>query len=156
MRTKGKILNTAGRLIGGILLGLLGYIAFRLFTNSGGTVTGGIPESAHYIAAGCLFFAGYRDLGGLAGLNNANAAATGVRSTVLGVVIACTVFAILLMFRSFAQGQYLDPYKAVFDWIRLIFDLFVQAVTSPVMLPVLVIGGAISGILVAKANQNWR
>ena len=156
MRTKGKILNTAGRLIGGILLGLLGFVAFRAFIGSGGTITGGIPDSAPYITAACFFVAGYRDLGGLAGLNGANAALTGLRSTVVGMLIACVVFALLLMARSFIQGQYLDPYKAVFDWIRLIFDLFIQAALSPVMLPILVIGGAISGILVAKVNYNWR
>ena len=150
------MMNTAGRLIGGIIFAALAYVTMYYYIETGGTVRGGIPKTAPNWAAGCFFLAGYRDLGGNADLNGKSPAITGIRSAMWGLMMCSVVFALLLMGRSFSQGQYRDPYKAVFDWIRSIVDLFVQALTSPVILIGLLIGGALCGMIIAKVNHRWR
>ena len=155
MKTK-RMLNTAGRLIGGIVLGGLALVAMRIYMVSGGTVVGGIPDNMPWLAATMFFVASYRNLGEEAGLNGKSPAIAGIRSAFWGMILTSIVFAFLIMGRAFSQGQYFDPFKAVFDWIRTIFDVFVQGVTSPIILTALVLGGAICGIIVAGVNQRWR
>ena len=150
------VLNTAGRLVGGISMATLGYTTLSVYINGGGTVAGGIPEFAKWVAAACFFLAGWNYLGTHVGYGGRKSIIEGIKGTFVGLVIASMVLAVLLMGRAFILGQYFDPYKAVFDWVRQIFDLVVVALTTPATLGVLVIGGAVVGLITGFANARWR
>ena len=148
-------LPTAARLIGGLAMATLGYITMSAFIRSGGTVSGGIPDFVPWVTAGCFFLAGWNYLGTHVGYGGRQSIMAGLKATVVGMLISSSVLAALMMARAFILGQYFDPYKAVFDWIRLIFDLVVLSI-NPIMIGILVIGGAVVGAITGFTNARWR
>lgn len=150
-----KKLNTAANLIGGILLGLTGYIAMEVHRSTQVQLGETLPDWLSFVAAGCFFIFGWTNLGHSAGFGGMASLSRGLRSTILALMATCIVFGMIFIAGQLWSGYYLDPFKTIFDWFRISFEYFIDTFSVPVW-AVLVLGGLISGRLTGMANFNWR
>jgi hypothetical protein len=150
-----KKLNTAANLIGGLLLGLTGYVAMEVHRTTQVKLGETMPFWLSLVSGGCFFVFGWNGLGHNAGFGGMRSLANGLRATLLAAMATCIVFGLIFICGQLLGGYYLDPFKTIFAWFRISFEYFIDTFSVPVW-TILIIGGLISGRLTGMANWRWR
>lgn len=85
----------------------------------------------------------------------AEAAATGLRATSVGVLSALVLLAVGAMIKASLRGRYRGPMDAVLD----VFERFVDYGSALLAVPVLgmlFFGGMLAGMVTEAAGRRWR
>ncbi|MCC6008846.1 MAG: TrgA family protein [Rhodobacteraceae bacterium] len=144
---------TAAKLVAAICLAVLGFAGASLFYTF-------LPEGtrATYFApvsAGLGAVTGWRVLGGGVGRGLGPATGTGLRAAITLFVLALVVFSIReMLIRATRRhfGGLVDALTGTFDSIR---DYALLSL-DPRFWALMLLGGALAGLLAELANRRWR
>lgn len=144
---------TTAKLVAAVLFALIGWLAANAHVPALGenAAIGWFREITALIG----LLVGWRVMGSLVGQGYADAVGAGLRSSVTLVFFALLLFSIWLMFGQTQKMAYDGPMEAVLG----VFDFMLQQgrkMLVPGVLGVLVIGGALAGVLTEWAARRWR
>jgi len=144
---------TAAKLVAALLMAGLGYAAAWVIEPR-------LPEATRtaYMAEIAAFFGlvvGWRFLGARAGRGWVNALGFGLTAAVLMTLISVFAFAFYEMIRRSLRLAYDGPVEALEDTVRIAVDYAVFPL-APDIAALLLIGGAVAGLIVEAAGRAWR
>jgi hypothetical protein len=148
-------LNTSANLIGGILLGVTGYLAMEVHRMNAFELGKTLPFWLSFVGAGCFAYFGWTSLGHNPGFGEMRSLAAGLRAMILSLMASCIVFGLIFIGKQLMEGFYLNPFTTLFDWFRVSFEYFLDTFTLPVW-SILLLGSLIAGRLTGLANFRWR
>lgn len=146
---------TAPKLIAAILLGATGYFASEMHLSLAANSGSAFPYWVSNVGAICFAIIGWKSLGPRPGFGGMASIALGWRAAILALFVTCIVYGMLYQGQALLNGQYLDPFKTIFDWFRISFEFMVDTFSLPVW-GILLIGGAIAGRATGTAFRHWR
>ncbi|MBD3765107.1 MAG: TrgA family protein [Rhodobacterales bacterium] len=143
---------TAAKLVAAIVFALVGWLAADAVARglSQGTYTGLLREITAVIGLGV----GWVVMGPLTGRGYGPAVGTGLRCSATVVFWALLAFASYEMLLRSTRARYDGPMEAVLAVIDLVIDRGQMVLAVP-PLAVLVIGGALGGVLAEAAARRW-
>jgi hypothetical protein len=106
------------------------------------------------ITAGIGFAVGWFVMGGLVGPGYAEAAASGVRTSVTLVFFALLGFSVLQMVKKSYKMLYDGPMEAVLGVFEIMLD-YGRMMLQPDVLGVLAVGGILGGMVAEWAGRRW-
>jgi hypothetical protein len=98
---------------------------------------------------------GWSVMGSLVGQGYADAVGSGLRTSVTLAFFALLIFSTVLMFRETTRMTYDGPMEAVLGVFELMLE-HGRKMLTPGVLGVLVVGGALGGVLTEWAARRWR
>ena len=98
---------------------------------------------------------GWSVMGSLVGQGYADAVGSGLRTSVTLAFFALLIFSTVLMFRETTRMSYDGPMEAVLGVFELMLE-HGRKMLTPGGLGVLVVGGALGGVLTEWAARRWR
>jgi hypothetical protein len=144
---------TAAKLVAAISFAILAWVTCIV-------LEGALPEDKrigymYEVAVGSGALVGWFVSGAARRTGYAEAAATGLRTTTISVIVALGVLAVGTMLQNSARGRYRGLMDAILD----IFNKFVEFGT--LILPVVVLGtlffgGIVAGMATEWAGRRWR
>lgn len=99
--------------------------------------------------------AGWRVMGPQAGKGNWMAVNSGIKTAAVMVVFALVIFSIYEMLLQAFRPLYDGPMEAIMGAVGLAVDFFVNLLAWDVLL-LLVVGGALGGLLTEWAQRRWK
>jgi len=144
---------TTAKLVAAVVFALIGWLA----ANAHIPALGENPAIGRFreISALIGLVAGWSIMGSLVGRGYPDAVGSGLRTSVTLVFFALLIFSTVLMFRETARMTYDGPMEAVLGVFQLMLDNGRKMLT-PGVLGVLVVGGALGGVLTEWASRRWR
>ena len=144
---------TAAKLAAAILFALVAFATAQ-------AVMALFPDGAQYgsfalICAVIGALVGWRVMGPRAGRGMPNSAGTGVATSFVVVFWAIFFFAANEMIKNAIRTRYDGPFDAVIGWFGIAAD-YAAAIFDPVILGLLLVGGALSGLVVEWVSRRWR
>ena len=143
---------TAARLFAAFAFMAVGFFAAEVVKPhmSEGTQFGAFTPITALIGLVC----GWRILGPAAGRGNVQAFGTGVKTSVVMVLLGLLIFATEQMTVNSFRKLYDGPFDAVVGMIGIAVD-YAMKLGAPDILAVLVIGGGLAGLLTEWAGRRW-
>lgn len=152
---------TAAKLASAILFAGLGYVVSLLIAQltAQGAFEPKIPRETlfglfPYVNAGIGLLCGWLVMGPLAGRGFYAASGSGVRTAATLVFFSILVFSGREMILRSMKMRYGGPFEAVQGMFGLIVD-YAPVVIAPAVLVVLVLGGAVCGMLAEAVSKRW-
>jgi hypothetical protein len=144
---------TAAKLFGLILYFGIGWMAagFVVDTFPEGMVLTWFPLTIALIGA----WQGWMVAGGNAGKGIGMAFANGIRASVQLAFFGLLLFSLYTMFQRAARLRYDGAGEAVIATLELFLEYFLQSLTVPIW-GILLVGGAIAGLIVETVSRIWR
>jgi hypothetical protein len=146
------MMPTAAKLIAAVAFAIVAFIAAATYVPH-------MPEGSQIglfreITAGIGFAVGWFVMGGLVGPGYAEAAASGVRTSVTLVFFALLGFSVLQMVKKSYKMLYDGPMEAVLGVFEIMLD-YGRMMLQPDVLGVLAVGGILGGMLAEWAGRRW-
>ncbi|WP_224814689.1 TrgA family protein [Hasllibacter sp. MH4015] len=144
---------TGAKLVGGIVFMAVGWFAALqvILTMPEGTPATYFP---HTIAAIGLW-QGWMVMGNRAGAGIGSGIANGIRTSAQIAFFGLMLFALRTMFIRSSDLRYDSPGEATVDALNLFLEYFLQMLTVEIW-GVLLIGGAVGGLVTELAAKAWR
>ena len=144
---------TAAKLTAAVIFAILGFFAVQLY----------LPHLPQELPVGLLresaavlgIIIGWRVMGRLAGRGYTEAVGSGIRTSVALVFWALLLFAIQLMIKRAFKMMYEGPMEAVIGVFSLMLE-YGRALWAADVLALLLLGGALGGIVTEWAGKRWR
>ncbi len=144
---------TAAKLTAAVIFAILGFFAVQLY----------LPHLPQELPVGLLresaavlgIIIGWRVMGRLAGRGYTEAVGSGIRTSVALVFWALLLFAIHLMIKRAFKMMYEGPMEAVIGVFSLMLE-YGRALWAADVLALLLLGGALGGIVTEWAGKRWR
>ncbi|PIB25630.1 hypothetical protein BFP76_00380 [Amylibacter kogurei] len=144
---------TGAKLVAAITLMIVAYIASAVFMQSRVTELN-LMSSLLTGSAVIGFVTGWIVLGNEPGYGGIDSIAAGWRAIIVGVVVACFVYGLVVVTGTMADGGFSEPLNAVIAWIRISLTMMLRSF-DPFVWVILFLGGAIAGRLTGIANKRW-
>ncbi len=144
---------TTAKLVAAVIFALIGWLAANAHIPS----LGENPAIGRFreISALIGLAVGWGTMGSLVGKGYADAVGSGLRTSVTLVFFALLIFSTVLMFRETARMTYAGPMEAVLGVFQIMLD-HGRRMLVPGVLGVLIVGGALGGVLTEWASRRWR
>ena len=144
---------TAAKLFAAVAFAVLGFFAAEIFKPymPEGTKFGMLSEATALIGLLC----GWHIMGRSVGGGNRAAIGAGVRTSLALVFWALLIFSIEEMIVLAFRRSYDTPMQAVVGVIALMTD-FGKKLLTPEMVGLLLVGGALGGMLAEWSSRRWR
>ena len=144
---------TAAKLVAAICFALLGLLTAAVLRET-------LPETQRegYLFPGAVLagvLCGWHVSGSAPRAGYLEAASTGLRTTVIAVIVALGAFSIGTMWQTAMYGRYRGPMDAVLDIVNEFIDFGSMLLVGPVI-GTLLLGGIVAGILTENAGRRWR
>lgn len=144
---------TAAKLTAAVIFAILGFFAVQLY----------LPHLPQELPVGLLresaavlgIIIGWRVMGRLAGRGYIEAVGSGIRTSVALVFWALLLFAIQLMIKRAFKMMYEGPMEALIGVFSLMLE-YGRALWAADVLALLLLGGALGGIVTEWAGKRWR
>ncbi|GAB1363017.1 tellurite resistance protein TrgA [Rhodobacter sp.] len=144
---------TTAKLVAAVLFALIGWLAANAHVPAlgEGAAVGRFRELTALIGV----IVGWRTMGSLVGGSYSDAIGAGLRTSATLVFFALLLFSTWLMYGQTEKMAYDGPMDAVLG----VFDFMLEharKMLTPGVLGVLVVGGALAGVLTESAARRWR
>lgn len=144
---------TTAKLVAAVAFALVGWLAANAHVPALGenAAVGRFREITALIG----LVVGWRTMGALVGQSYADAVGSGLRTSVTLAFFALLLFSIWLMYGQTGRMAYDGPMEAVLGVFEFMLEQG-RRMLVPGVLGVLVIGGALGGVLTEWASRRWR
>ena len=144
---------TAAKLAAALLFALVAFAAAQ-------AVMALFPEGSQFgsfalICAGIGALVGWRVMGPRAGKGMSAAVGAGIATSFVVVFWAIFIFAADQMLKNSIRTHYDGPFDAILGGFGIAAD-YAATLFEPVILGVLLVGGAVSGLVVEWVSRRWR
>lgn len=144
---------TAAKLAAAILFALVAFVAAHAVMSL--MPAGMLFGVFDLICAAIGALVGWRVMGVRVGRGMSVAAGAGIATSFVIVFWALFVFATDAMIRNSVRLRYDGPFDAIVGAFGIAAD-YAVVVAQPVVLAVLLVGGALSGVAVEWVSRHWR
>lgn len=143
---------TAPKLIAGLTLALVAAIASYVFAITHPELFGGTV----FILSNALFgfLVGWFSFGQKPGRGFAEGATKGIRSGIVLVFISAVAFGLRYVVKGMKKGFFNEPMDVFITWLSQSADYLVMSFT-PEVWAIILVGGAISGIVTQFSSRYW-
>jgi hypothetical protein len=144
---------TGAKAIGAASFAVVGWLTANAYVPNLPEATPGGPVYQLMTAMGAVV--GWKIMGNAVGKGYWGAIGSGWKTVVVLVFFAMLLFGIYEMLQQSVKMRYDGPFEAVVDVFNRMMERSIPLLTVGVM-SVMIVGGALAGVLTENANRRWR